>query len=321
MRELVDEYVLLPDDVSPHELQRATRDAQLILMCYTPIGRDVIGDARHLKGIVKYGVGIDAIDIEAAIEHRVAVCNIPEYAEQTVAEGAFCLLLALAKKLIPIDRQMHRSGWLWPEQQWLGRDIAGKTIGIIGVGKIGRSMARMAGAGFGANVIGYDPAVSGTAMRSAGVHKIDELHQLLGQSDYVSLHCVLNDSSHQLLGTSEFAAMKPGAVLINVSRGALIDEAAMLAALDSGRLAGAGLDVYADEPLSLREHRLRALFEHPGVILSPHLTFYTHEAMARLESETIARCKEVLGGEPVTIKSTDPRLLQQRHGVVFANPS
>ncbi len=321
MRAMVDEYVLLPDGISRDKLLQATRDSQLILMCYTPIQRDVISTAASLKGIVKYGVGIDAVDIDAAIEHEVPVCNVPEYAEQTVAEGAFCLLLALAKKLIPIDRQMHRSGWFWPEQPWLANDIAGKTIGLVGLGKIGRSMARMAGSGFAANVIAYDPAVSRTAMNNIGVHKIDSLPELLEQSDYVSLHCVLNEDTHQLLNREAFDAMKNGASLINVSRGGLIDEAALLESLESGKLAGAGLDVFCDEPLALSGHRVSSLFEHPNVILSPHITFYTREAMQRLETETIERCREVLGGEKLLIKSTDPRLLRQQKGVTFSRPA
>ena len=133
IREMVDEYILLPDGVSTDRLSAATHDADVILMCYTPIQRNIITAASRLRGIVKYGVGIDAIDIDAAIEQRVPVCNVPQYAEQTVAEGAVCLLLALAKKLIPVDRQMHQSGWFWPQPTWLANDIAGKTIGLVAV--------------------------------------------------------------------------------------------------------------------------------------------------------------------------------------------
>jgi D-3-phosphoglycerate dehydrogenase len=317
MRELVDDYILLPDGVSQAELLATTKEADLILMCYTPIQREVIQAASQLRGIVKYGVGIDAIDMDAAIEHRVPVCNVPHYAEQTVAEGAFCLLLALAKKLITIDREMHRSGWFWPERRWLASDIAGKTVGLIGLGKIGRSMARMAGAGFAANVIAFDPAVDRSTMSRAGAHKVDNLTDLLRQADFVSLHCVLNHDTHHLLGRDEFSMMKDGAVLINVSRGDLIDETALLAALNTGKLVGAGLDVFSQEPLALHNHPASALFEHPNVILSPHITFYTQEAMQRLEAETLARCREVLSDQPLQVKSTDPRLRRQSHGVVF----
>ena len=176
LRERGHDLVLLPDGIGEDELVEATRDADLILMCYTPVTVRVIEGAKQLRAIVKYGVGIDAIDIDAAKTHRVPVVNVPEYAEETVAEGAFALMIALAKKLVPLDRTMHRDGWAWPQQAWLTNVIAGKTLGLVGVGRIGRSMARMAGQGFRARVLGYDPNVTADTMRALGVEKVDDLH-------------------------------------------------------------------------------------------------------------------------------------------------
>jgi len=317
LRKMGADFVLLPEGVLEAELAAAVSDADLLLMCYTPVTASVIAAANRLKGIVKYGVGIDAIDIAAARAKGIPVVNIPDYAEETVAEGAFCLMLALAKKLVPMDRAMQGSGWLRPEAPWLGRDIAGKTVGLVGVGRIGRSMARMAGAGFRARVLGYDPHVTGEEMKAAGVEKVDDLHAMLGECDFVSLHCVLNDENHRLIGAAELAAMKPTAFLINVSRGALVDDAALVAALDKGVIAGAGLDVYASEPLRKAGHALSSLYGRANVIMLPHLTFYTAEAMQRLERETLQRCAELLEGRPVLVKSHDPRLRAQAHGVVF----
>jgi D-3-phosphoglycerate dehydrogenase len=311
------ELVVLPDGVPEQELAREVGDADILLMCYTPVTARVIDAAPRLRGIVKYGVGIDAIDIDAAKARRIPVVNVPEYAERTVAEGAFTLLLALAKKLTPMHEAMRRDGWLWPSAPWLGSDIAGKTLGLVGVGRIGRSMAQMAGAGFNVRVLGYDPHVAAGEMRTAGVEKRDGLHSMLGESDFVSIHCVLNDSTRGLIGAPEFAAMKPGAILINVSRGALLDETALLRALQDGRLGGAGLDVFSQEPLARRGHPLSALFDMDNVILLPHLTFFTREAMQRLEEETLQRCDELLAGGPVRVNSRDPRLTSQRHGVRF----
>lgn len=318
LREQGHELVLLPDGVTEEDLLDAARDADLILMCYTPITRRVLYAAPRLKAIVKYGVGIDAIDIPAAIERGIPVVNIPEYAEETVAEGAFALLIALAKKLQPLGRAMQRDGWAWPEPQWMGSDIAGKTLGIVGLGKIGKSVARMAGAGFRAHVIAYNPGMSEDEMRAAGAVKRDDLRQLLSESDFVSLHCTLNESTYRLIGEAELRTMKPGAYLINTSRGALVDEAALLLALEEGWIAGAGLDVFANEPLKRSGHQLSRLFELEQVIVSPHLTFYTEQAMQRLESETLERCYEVLSGRPVLVKSDDPRLRAQTCGVIFA---
>jgi len=312
LRDAGHELVLLPDGIFEDDLIEAVAGAELLLMCYTPVTARVIFGAPHLKGIVKYGVGIDAIDIPAAKARGIHVVNVPEYAEETVAEGAFALMIALAKKLVPLDRQMHGSGWAWPEPRWLGQDIAGKTLGIVGVGKIGRSMARMAGAGFRARVLGFDPHVNAEEMRAAGVEKRDDLHAMLRECDFVSLHAVLTPETRGLIGAAELAAMKPTAFLINTARGALIDEAALISALTEGRIAGAGLDVFATEPLALAGHRLSPLFAMGNVILTPHLTFYTAEAMQRLEAETLERCFEILEGREVVVKSRDPRLAQIR---------
>jgi len=309
--------VLLSDDISEADLMAETRDADLILMCYTPITAKVITNAERLKGIVKFGVGIDAIDIDAARADKIPVVNIPEYAENTVAEGAFTLMIALAKKLVPIHKAMQSEAWVWPTERWMGSDISGKTVGLVGVGKIGKSMARMVGAGFGANVLGYNPNMPREAMQAAGVEKYDDLQEMLKQCDFVSVHCVLNDNTHHLIGADELRAMKSTAILVNVSRGAIIDEVALVRALKDGTIAGAGLDVYSNEPLNNKDHPMRELYDMDNVILSPHLTFYTEEAMQRLEDETFERCMEVLDGRPVTVKSKDPRLTAQENGVVF----
>jgi D-3-phosphoglycerate dehydrogenase len=287
--------VLLPDGIAEDALIEAASDADLILMCYTPITTRVIAAAPRLKGIVKYGVGIDAIDIPAARARGIAVVNIP-------------LMIALAKRLVPLQREMQAEGWAWPTQRWLAFDIAGKTVGLVGLGKIGRSMARMAGAGFRARVLAYDPHISATEMQAAGVSKCDDLRTMLAQSDFVSIHCVLNPDTHHLIGSAEIAAMKPTAFLINVSRGDIIDEAALLDALERGAIAGAGLDVSSQEPLAKSGHPLARLYQMDNVLLSPHLTFYTAEAMRRLEDETLERCFEVLEGREVVVKSGDPRL-------------
>ena len=313
------DLILLPDGASEDAVCAAVADADLLLMCYTPITARVIAAAQKLKGIVKYGVGIDAIDIPAAGARGIPVVNIPEYAENTVAEGAFTLMLALAKRLPALHGQMQSKGWAWPEPEWLGRDIAGSTVGIVGLGRIGRSMARMAGAGFGARVLAYSPHTSVESCEAACVQKIVSLHELLEQSDYVSIHCVLNDETRHLIGADELQAMKPTACLINVSRGAIVDEQALIRALDEGWIAGAALDVFSDEPLAMKDHPLCPLFGRDNVILSPHLTFYTNEAMQRLEVETLERCLELLDGRDVLIKSTDPRLRAQENGVRFAD--
>jgi D-3-phosphoglycerate dehydrogenase len=301
------ELVLLPDGISEDELVHASRETDLLLMCYTPITRRVIESAEKLKGIVKYGVGIDAIDIPAARSRGIPVVNVPEYAEETVAEGAFALLMALAKNLKPMQRAMERDGWIWPQREWLASDLAGKTVGVVGLGRIGSSFARMAGA-FRMRVLAFDPHVKNT---------VSDLRAVLAESDFVSIHCVLNAETRHLIGESELRAMKSTAFLVNVSRGAIVDEAALLQALQERRIAGAALDVYSQEPMKKTGHPLSAFYAMDNVILSPHLTFYSHEAMARLEAETLERCREALDGKLLTVKSRDPRLRAQSRGVRF----
>lgn len=225
-----------------------------------------------------------------------------------MAEGAFALLIALAKRLPEIGRAMEQEGWIWPESRWLGQDIAGKTLGLVGVGKIGRSMARMAGAGFRARVLGYDPNVDAGTMRAAGVEKVDDLSALLRGSDFVSLHCVLDAATRHLIGAAELAALKPSAILINVSRGALIDEVALVAAVVAGDIAAVGLDVYALEPLSRAGHPMSPLYGRDNVILFPHLTFFTHAAGDAAAGRRYAGAllRGALDGRPVTARSRDP---------------
>lgn len=312
------DLVTLPADIPQEELMREVAEADLLLMCYTPITAPVIAAARRLKGIVKYGVGIDAIDIPAAMARGIPVVNVPDYAQETVAEAAFALMIALAKRLPEIGRAMERDGWLWPEPRWLGHDIAGATVGLVGMGKIGRSMARMASSGFRARVLGFDPHVEASVMAGHGVEKADDLHAMLRQCDFVSLHTALSPSTRHLIDRAALACMKPSAVLVNVSRGALVDEAALVEALLAGRLGSVGLDVYEEEPLAKTGHTLSPLFGRPDAILLPHLAFFTAEAMQRLTDDTLARCFEILDGKPVEIRSHDPRLRAQECNVRFA---
>ncbi len=282
--------VLLPDGTPEAVLAHEVADADLLLMCYARIGAPVLAQAARLKAIVKYGVGIDAID---------------------------ALLMALFKRFKPLQQAMQRDGWAWPEPRWLAHDLSGKTLGLVGLGRIGRNMARMAAA-FRMRVLAFDPHLERQAW-PAGVERCAELDELLARSDAVSIHCVLDTQTRHLLGAAQLARMKPEALLVNVARGEIVDEAALLQALTEGRIAGAALDVYGREPLSRQGHPLSALYGMDNVLLWPHLSFYTHEAMQRLEDETLARCFEALRGEPLTVASRDPRLRAQTRGVRFVD--
>ena len=209
---------------------------------------------------------------------------------------------------------MDANGWIWPAPGWMGLDLAGKTLGLVGVGRIGSNMARMA-SGFRMRVIGFDPH----ADLKLPIEKYKNLTQMLEECDFVSIHCVLNAETRHLIGEAELRAMKASAYLVNVSRGAIVDEAALLRALQERRIAGAALDVFSQEPLAKSGHPLGAFYAMDNVIVFPHFTFFTREAMQRLEDEALARCFEILEGRPVLVKSRDPRLRSQRQGVRFAD--
>jgi len=283
-------------------LAEAARDATLILTCYTAITAKVIDSAPKLKGIVKYGVGTDNIDIAAATRRGVMVTNCPDYGSDTVADHAFALLIALARKIPGLDRAMREHAWVWPAPRYLGVDLAGKTIGLVGLGRIGRAMARRAH-GFGMTRLVSDPYVDPATVAEYGVHFVG-LDELLSGADFVSLHCVLTPETRGLIGEAALARMKPTAFLIDVSRGAIVDEAALVRALDAGRIAGAAFDVFADEPLEPGY----PLLGRDNVILTPHLAWYTEEAFQRVERDTLAGVRDILAGKrPKNLKNVDVR--------------
>lgn len=290
-------HVITTDRTDEAGLIEAARDATLILTCYTEITGPVIEAAKNLKGIVKYGVGVDAIDLETATRNGVIVANCPAYGSDTVADHAFALLMALTRRIPEIDGLMKKDGWAWPTPDLLGLDLTGKTMGLIGYGKIGTAMARRC-QGFGMKLLCYDPYVDDTD----GINVVfTDLDELLEQSDFISIHSVLTDETLNMIGSRELARMKPDALLINVSRGAIVNETALIEALKNGGIGGAGIDVFTDEPLS-PEYPLAKM---SNVILTPHLAWYTKEAFERVERQTLESILDILNGKmPRNLKNT-----------------
>eukprot|EP00759_Apiculatamorpha_spiralis_P005043 PhF_6_TR13006/c0_g1_i1/m.20601/K00058/serA, PHGDH; D-3-phosphoglycerate dehydrogenase / 2-oxoglutarate reductase len=305
-------FVHTPDDEEETNLKHIS-DASILLTCYAKVTERIINSAPKLKGIVKYGVGIDQIDTVAAKKKGVVVVNVPQYAENTVAEMAFALMIDLMKKLHVQQLGMQKE-WLWPNtERWLGYDLEGKTIGIVGLGLIGSSFARMC-KGFLMNVIAYDPYRSEEYFAARGVKKVSSMEDLVTSSDIVAMHSVLNSETRHILSRDLIAKLKPSAIVINTARGALIDEVALVDALVEKRVAAAGLDVFSQEPVEHSGHPMSQLYplvNEGRVLLTPHLAFYTKEAMKRLEDETTERCLEILQDRPVLVKSKDPRLQGQ----------
>ena len=281
-------------------LAEAAKDVELILTCYTEITAKVIESATKLKGIVKYGVGVDSIDLAAATRRNVLVANCPDYGSDTVADHAFALMICLARQIARIDRVMQQRAWAWPSLEYLGFDLSGKTLGLIGFGRIGRAMARRA-TGFGMDRVIYDPYVGDEVLKRCNVRRAG-LEELLGISDFLSIPCVLTPETEGLLGEKQLRMMKNSAILVNVSRGAIVDEAALHRALRQRWIAGGGFDVFLQEPLK-PDYPLLGM---DNVILTPHFAWYTTEALKRVDRDTVEAVLDILRGKvPKNLKNRE----------------
>ncbi len=280
-------------------------DADAILTYGAPMTRRVMEKLSACQCVVRYGIGYDTVDTAAATDCNIIVINIPDFCLEEVANHAIALLLACAKKINILDRLVKQGKWREAKalQPPMG-SIHGQTLGIVGCGNIGRTMARKAGC-FGLEIIGYDPYVDKALTTEAGITLVS-LDDLLQRSDYVSVHTALNAETRHLIGKKEFALMKPSAYLINTSRGAVVDEPAMIQALQDGRIAGAGLDVFEKEPVDPDNPLLRM----DNVICLPHSASYSDSAFSRLRRSVAQEAVRVLNGhwpKSVVNKAVTPK--------------
>jgi glyoxylate reductase len=234
----------------------------------------------ELKVVANVAVGYDNIDVAAATKHGVLVLNTPGVLDNTTADLAFGLLLSVARRISEADRYVRDGKWKkWTFDLILGTDVGGKTIGIIGLGRIGQAMARRA-KGFGMKILYTQRNPAKASIEEEVGAKFVDMAELLAESDFVSIHCPLSTETTHLIGMKELNQMKKGAFLINTARGAIVDEKALVKVLKSGRIAGAGLDVFEDEP---NPHPF--LLHMENVVLAPHIgsgSIETRSAMARL---------------------------------------
>jgi len=246
--------------------------------------------APRLRVVGRAGVGVDNIDLEAARRAKVVVVAALEAPTVAVAEHTLALMLALARQIPAGDAALRRGEW--PKARLEGTELHGKTLGLVGIGRIGRAVAERAAA-LGMAVIAYDPYLAKETIQASGAEPA-ELNALLATSDYVSLHLPLTDETRLSFGAEAMAQMKPGARLVCAARGGLIDEAALLTALDDQRLAGAALDVFEQEPPGENP-----LLQHPGVVATPHLGGQTAEAQARVSVDIASEVLAALRGDPL----------------------
>ncbi len=292
--------------LSRTELTEAIADCQgLIVRSGTQVDRDLIASAPNLRVIGRAGAGVDNIDLDAASERGIIVLNAAGGNTVSAAELAIGLLLSLSRHLAAANASL-RSGE-WNRSAFIGAELRGKTAGIVGLGLVGAAVARRLQA-MEMRTIAFDPFVSEERARSVGA-ELAPLAELLAQSDVVTLHSSASPDAPPLLGAEELSAIKPGALLVNTARGRLVDESALLEALDSGRLSGAALDVFASEPA-----QENPLVQHPLVLATPHLGASTQEAQERVAVDIATETLKVLAGQPsqaaVNAPMIDPESLE-----------
>ena len=265
----------------------------LIVRGRTRVTAAVMDVATNLKVIGRAGVGVDNIDLEAAKKHGVTVVNAPVSTTLAVAELTFGLLLALAREIPRADAGLKQGKWLKKELE--GVELNGKTLGVVGFGRIGAEVGKRATA-FGMKVVSYDPLIEADEIKRRGAAPMT-LDELYAQADFITLHLPLTKDSRNMVGEDAFAKMKDGVRIVSAARGGIIDETALAAALDSGKVAGAGLDVFATEPPGQSD-----LVLHPRVVCSPHVGAQTAEAQVRASEDIASEVLAALRGEALRWK-------------------
>ena len=286
----VDPELRMAKSASAEDILAVARDADAILVTYAKLPGELLRQLKRCKVIGRFGLGVDNIDLPAAAELGITVTYVPDYCMQEVSDHAMALLLALARK-VPLSNKLVQAGrWEMPAVVPLRR-LEGQVLGLIGFGNIPRTLAPKAKA-FGLKVIAHDPYAAKDVFAKLGVESVG-FDDLLARADFISVHAPLTPATRGLVGAVAFAKMKKGALVVNTARGPLIDETALVAALDSGQVGGAALDVVTTEPLP----KDSALLGRDNVILTPHTAFYSVEALEELQTKCAADVARVLSGE------------------------
>jgi D-3-phosphoglycerate dehydrogenase / 2-oxoglutarate reductase len=275
------------------DLATCLADAEVVFTNFAPLGHAELSRVARGSVVIRYGVGVDNVDLAAAAELGLRVANVPDYGANVVADHAALLAGMLVRRIPRFDRAMHEGAE--PDAAEFGevRSLESLTVGLVGAGRIAQlTAARMQA--FGLRVIASDPFADEADLAARGI-ALTDLATLLRGSDVISLHAPLTSDTHHLLDDAAFAVMRDGVFIVNTARGALIDAAALVAALDAGRVAGAALDVTDPEPLPA-DSTLRS---HDNVILTPHVAFYSTESMARLQRLAVEEARRALRGEPL----------------------
>lgn len=284
---------------SVDDILAVARDADAVLVTYAKLPGELLRQLKRCKAIGRFGLGVDNIDLQAAKQLGIAVNYVPDYCLREVSDHAMALLLALARKITFSNKLVQSGRWEVPPIVPLRR-LEGRVLGLVGFGNIPRTLAPKAQA-FGLKVITHDPYVGKDVLEKAGVEGVS-FDDLLARSDFISVHAPLTPATRGLINAGAFAKMKTGAFLINTARGPLVEEGALVMALDSGKLGGAALDVVATEPLA----KDSLLLGRDNVILTPHTAFYSVEALEELQTKCASDVARVLSGEKAVYPISAP---------------
>jgi D-3-phosphoglycerate dehydrogenase len=292
---------------TPEQLVPHVADADGLIVQWAQIDRGLMQTLRRCKVISRYGIGVDMVDLEAATERGIIVCNVPDYCIDEVSTHTLAFLLSLNRHLMVQRAHVAAGGWGSPPGGAPAR-LPGQTLGIIGLGNIGRVVAAKAAA-LGLKVLAHDPYLPPERAASLDV-SLRGLEDLLRASDYVSVHCPLTAETRHLIGAPQLAMMKPGAYLINMARGPIVDQAALVEALRAGQIAGAAVDVLEQEPPAPDE----ALLQLPNVLFTPHTASWSAESFVQLRRETAQNVVRVLSGQPPRSVVNPKVLAKMRQG-------
>lgn len=283
--------IYVADDQDPNHYPDQMQDADALIVRIAKCDGEAIAHSPALKVIGRTGVGYDTVDVKAASERGIPVVITPGANNRSVAEHAVAMMFALSKNLVEAQREMCAGNW---EIRQAGKafELEGKTVGVIGMGAIGRETAKIC-RGIGMKIAGYDPFLSGEQMESLGAEYFESYEDLLKISDVVTIHVPLTEKTKNMISGPQFALMKPTAMLINCSRGGIVNEADLVKALKNGTIAGAGTDVYCQEPPKADD----PLLDCPNLILSPHSAAQTREAVIKMARMCIQGCLAVLDGK------------------------
>jgi D-3-phosphoglycerate dehydrogenase len=276
--------------VNDAELLELARDADAVLNCYRHLSAEIVEAMKKCRIIARYGIGVDTIPLEVATARGIQVTNVPDYCIEEVADHGLALILAFTRGIIRGRDQTRGGGWNVKLLRPLHRQ-RGRTLGLVGFGRIARALAHRATA-LGYEIIVSDPFLSDEAVRTGGARSV-ELDTLFKESDVVSLHAPLTPKTWHMVNAEVLATMRPGAVLVNTSRGGLVDYEAVVTALRGGILGGAGLDVLEAEPPAAGS---TPICEVPNLVVTPHLAFYSEQALVELQRKAAEQIRAVLEG-------------------------